>query len=124
MACSHILIVEDEPDLRDTLKDLLEVHGFLVVTAANGADGLRQLQDGGDPCLILLDLMMPVMNGWEFLETLKSEHRHLLEKIPVAVLSAAAEIGDIERQYGCRILKKPVDIRQLVAIAKENCESG
>lgn len=124
MTCRHILIIEDEPDLRDTLRDLLEVYGFRVTTAGNGAEGLRRLHEDGEPCLILVDLMMPVMTGWEFLETLKSERRDILDKIPVTVLSAAADLAGVERQYGCRTLKKPVDVKRLVTLAKESCESG
>lgn len=123
MTCRHILIIEDEPDLRDTLKDLLEVYGFRVATAVNGVDGLRRLREDGAPCLILVDLMMPVMTGWEFLDALKSEHRHILETIPVAVLSAAADMAGVERQYGCRTLKKPIDIQSLITLARQSCES-
>lgn len=124
MTCSQILIIEDEPDLRDTLKDLLEVYGFRVSTAGNGAEGLRRLREDGTPCMILLDLMMPVMTGWEFLETLKSEHRQILDVTPVTVLSAAADVSGVEQEYGCRVLRKPVDIKQLVTLAKESCESA
>jgi CheY-like chemotaxis protein len=64
MPCKHILVIEDDTDLRETLKDLLEMEGFNVVTASNGWEGLRQIEQNGQPCLILLDLMMPMRNGW------------------------------------------------------------
>jgi len=61
MSCSHIVVIEDDANLRETLKDLLEMEGFRVVTASNGKEGLRQIEQNGQPCLILLDLMMPVI---------------------------------------------------------------
>ena len=124
MPCSHIVAIEDDADLRDTLKDLLEMEGFRVVTASNGQEGLRQIEQNGQPCLILLDLMMPVMNGWEFLETLRREKVTPLAQTPVAVVSAAADIADVERDYGCSVLKKPVSVERLFALAHAHCDLG
>jgi CheY-like chemotaxis protein len=123
MPCKHIVVIEDDTDLRETLKDLLEMEGFSVVTASNGREGLRQIEQNGQPCLILLDLMMPVMNGWEFLETLRREKAALLAQTPVAVVSAAADIADVERDYGCSVLKKPVSLERLFALAHAHCEN-
>ncbi len=122
MACHHILIIEDEPDLRDTLKELLELEGFHVSAAENGQEGLRLLKEIAQPCLILLDLMMPVMNGWQFLDALKVDHQHVLATIPVVVVSAAADVADIEQQHGCRAIKKPASIELLVGLAHRHCE--
>ncbi|MFL6715535.1 MAG: response regulator [Burkholderiaceae bacterium] len=124
MPCSHIMVIEDDADLRDTLKDLLEMEGFRVVTASNGQEGLRQIEQNGQPCLILLDLMMPVMNGWEFLEALRREKATLLAQTPVAVVSAAADIAEVERDYGCSVLKKPVSVERLFALAHAHCDLG
>jgi CheY-like chemotaxis protein len=123
MPCKHIVVIEDDTDLRETLKDLLEMEGFSVVTASKGREGLRQIEQNGQPCLILLDLMMPVMNGWEFLETLRREKAALLAQTPVAVVSAAADIADVERDYGCSVLKKPVNLERLFALAHAHCEN-
>jgi CheY-like chemotaxis protein len=117
MPCKHIVVIEDDTDLRETLKDLLEMEGFSVVTASNGREGLRQIEQNGHPCLILLDLMMPVMNGWELLEALCREKAAPLAQTPVAVVSAAANIADVERDYGCSALKKPVSLERLFALA-------
>ena len=122
MPCSHIVVIEDDTDLRETLKDLLEMEGFRVVTASNGREGLRQIEQNGQPCLILLDLMMPVMNGWEFLEVLREGNTAELAKTPVAVVSAAADIAHIERDYGCSVLKKPVSLERLFALAHAHCD--
>lgn len=124
MACPPILIIEDEPDLRETLKELLEMYGFLVVAAENGEEGLKRLHDIAQPCLILLDLMMPVMNGWEFLAALKNEHDRDRAAIPVVVVSAAADLSGVQEQYGCRAMKKPVNIENLVALAHEHCDNA
>jgi CheY-like chemotaxis protein len=63
--------------IRETLRDRLELEGFRVNTARNGFEGLQRLQQAM-PCLILLDLMMPVVNGWEFLKRLQAEHHRIL----------------------------------------------
>lgn len=122
MPCHHILLIEDEPDLRETLRELLEMLGFKVETAANGREGLKKLESTGHPCLIMLDLMMPVMNGWQFLDTLKKDPTPGRASIPVVVVSAALDMVEIQAQYGCRSLNKPVDIDQLLELAREHCE--
>lgn len=121
MSCQHIMIIEDEPDVRETLKELLELEGFQVSTAENGQEGLKHLQENGQPCLILLDLMMPVMSGWEFLETFKSQYQHLFATTPVTVVSAAADVTDVQQRYGCLLLKKPVNLEHLFALAHQYC---
>lgn len=121
MPCSHIVVIEDDADLRETLKDLLEMEGFRVVTASNGREGMHQIEQTGQPCLILLDLMMPVMNGWEFLEALRREKPAPLAQTPVAVVSAAADVADVEQDYGCSVLKKPVSLERLFALAHAHC---
>ncbi|HEX8885924.1 MAG TPA: response regulator [Noviherbaspirillum sp.] len=122
MPCKHIVVIEDDTNLRETLKDLLEMEGFSVVTASNGREGLRQIEQNGQPCPILLDLMMPVMNGWEVLEALRREKAAPLAQTPVAVVSAAADIADVECDYGCSVLKKPVSLERLFALAHAHCD--
>jgi CheY-like chemotaxis protein len=121
VTCQHILLIEDERDLRETLRDLLELTGFQVETAANGREGLHKLESAGNPCLILLDLMMPVMNGWQFLETLRKDPQPGRAAIPVVVVSAALDMLGIQSQYGCRTLSKPVDIDKLIGLASAHC---
>jgi CheY-like chemotaxis protein len=122
MSCSQILIVEDDADIRDTLQQILEIEGFTVATADNGRDALDRLLHESQPCLILLDLMMPVMNGWEFLQVLKHQHQHVLATIPIVVVSAAADLTTVQERYGCQALKKPVSIPILINLARELCE--
>jgi CheY-like chemotaxis protein len=123
MPCRHILLIDDETDLRETLKELLELMGFQVETAANGREGLAKLETKGPPCLIMLDLMMPVMNGWQFLDAIQKDPVHGNGLIPVIVVSAAADVIELQSQYGCRSLTKPVDIDRLLTMAHEHCEN-
>src|SRR5262249_61527368 len=62
-----VLLIEDDEDIRNAMRQVLELEGYVVVPAGNGREGLVALAQHGEPCVILLDLMMPVMNGWEFL---------------------------------------------------------
>lgn len=121
MLAHHIVVIEDDTDLRETMKDLLEIKGFSVTTASNGKEGLEVIQRNGKPCLILLDLMMPEMNGWEFLETLQRDQPALLAQTPVAVISAAADMSDVS-QYGCSQFKKPVSVDRLYQLAQAHCD--
>jgi CheY-like chemotaxis protein len=122
MPCRHIVIIEDDVDLRETMRDLLEMEGFSVCTAENGKAGLKLIENSGKPCLILLDLMMPEMNGWEFLEAMQRDKQALLAQTPVAVVSAAADMSDVQQQYGCSVLKKPVSLDRLLALAHAHCD--
>ena len=121
MLAHHIVVIEDDTDLRETMKDLLEIKGFSVTTASNGREGLELIERNGKPCLILLDLMMPEMNGWEFLETLQRDQPALLAQTPVAVISAAADMADVS-QYGCSQFKKPVSVDRLYQLAQAHCD--
>ena len=76
--CQHhhpVLVVEDDADIREAVQLILEDEGFDVVTACNGAEAEAELAHMEEPCLVLLDLMMPVMNGWELLAHLKRDGR-------------------------------------------------
>lgn len=119
MKCQSILIVEDDEMIRDSLKTILEVEGYRVQTAANGKLGLEALAKIQTPCLILLDLMMPVMDGWAFAEALKSDM--VLAAIPVVMVTAYADtIPDMaDRPHG--VIKKPVDINLLLSTVKRYC---
>ena len=83
---AKILVVEDDDDIRDSLKELLEEEGYRVDTAANGEQALNRLR-GEAPQLILLDLMMPVMDGWEFQKQLREIPS--FSRVPIIVISAS-----------------------------------
>lgn len=116
--CKDILVVEDDEGIRDTLKLALELEGYTVTTAANGQEGLDVLPTMPTPCLILLDLMMPVMNGWAFAEALRADM--VLAPIPVVVVTAFAEKAARVAQARA-ILKKPIDFDSLLRLVKQFC---
>ncbi len=111
-----VLLVEDDHDVRDTLDDFLEEEGYQVDTAANGREALQSLSEH-KPGLVLLDLMMPVMNGWEFL----AEKNKIPEfsGIPVLVLSAVPGKPFIPGALG--FLKKPIDLQRLMDFVELYC---
>src|SRR5687768_13966257 len=84
-----VLIVEDNPEFRASIADLLAESGFTVAAAENGEEALGYLRVSRLPDLIVLDLMMPVMNGWAFAEELKRDP--VLRRIPLVVVSALGE---------------------------------
>src|SRR5215467_11486900 len=98
-----VMVVEDDEDIRISLKELLEDDGYQVLLAANGREALDCLERGKRPCLIFLDLMMPVMDGWQFRR--EQQKRDSLKKIPVAVITAAGEAAAASVQAQKVILK-------------------
>lgn len=115
--CKSILVVEDDDGIRDVMRFALETEGYSVFTAANGKEGLEMLPRMSKPCLILLDLMMPVMDGWEFSEALEKDM--VMATIPIVVVSA---FGDRKQPIGSKgLIKKPVDLEMLLQIAGRWC---
>ena len=113
-----VFVVEDDLDTRDMLGRFLELEGFHVELAANGKQALERLSAGVHPCVILLDLMMPVMDGWQFRRE-QVRHRGLAE-IPVIVVSAAGKdrLAEIDANA---YLSKPVDLEQLLERVSQYC---
>ena len=118
MSQPTILIVEDDADTRDMIGRFLELEGYAVETAANGRQALDRLDAGAHACVILLDLMMPVMVGWEF-RRIQVSHS-TLSKIPVIVFSAAGR--DRMSQIDANdYLSKPVDLDELLDRISRYC---
>ena len=114
-----VLVVEDDRDTREMLERFLELEGFGVRTAANGEAALAALSGGRRPRVILLDLMMPVMNGWEFREV---QRRHPdLASIPVVVVTAAGPRAEIPSIPADGWLSKPVDFDALLETIRPFC---
>ncbi|MEP7125510.1 MAG: response regulator, partial [Byssovorax sp.] len=114
-----VLIVDDDYDLRETMRDVLEEEGYLVNTASNGQEALDLLRDGESPEVVVLDLMMPVMDGWHFLDEL--ERDGALADIPVVVMSASQ---DGAQRLGDKVfLSKPLDYHTLVATVARSLDS-
>ena len=115
-----IMIVEDDRDTREMLGRFLELEGFEVRTAANGEIALQSLHEDGQPCVILLDLMMPVMNGWQFRDAQRRDPA--LSRIPVVVVTAAGGRDEIPAISADGWLSKPVDFDRLLATIEPLCQ--
>ncbi len=88
-----VLVIEDDSDIRDTLVESLEECGFSVAAADDGEEALHVLDGGLEPDVLVLDLMMPRMDGWALLKRLRADPRHA--RRPVLVISAAADTGSL-----------------------------
>ncbi|MDP2342458.1 MAG: response regulator [Deltaproteobacteria bacterium] len=116
---SDVLLVEDDDDLRTDLAFLLERKGFSVATASNGQQALAHIRDTGVPRLILLDLMMPHMDGWTLRQVLLQHP--MLEKVPVVIFSGTADVEEEARLLGTPFLTKPVDLERLYQVVAAHC---
>jgi CheY-like chemotaxis protein len=116
---SVILVVDDDLEVREAIADLLGDAGHTIVMARNGREALDALAAGPLPCLILLDMMMPVMDGYEFLE--RRAQDPTLAAIPVAVLTAqrAPDLARIGKDV--RVFTKPISLKELVSAVDEYC---
>jgi CheY-like chemotaxis protein len=113
-----VLIVEDDEDLREMMAQLLTLEGFHTATVANGREALEYLHESVKPEVILLDLMMPVMDGWEFRRQQQADPA--LAPVPVIVLSALdhGRAADLEADA---FLKKPLDFDRLLSLVRTYC---
>jgi CheY-like chemotaxis protein len=120
MITPSVLVVEDHADTRHMVEEYLQLHGFATVGAVNGADALGKLHEH-PPALILLDLTMPVMDGWQF----RREQQRLtdaLARIPVVVLSALHDCARHAQTLGAiEFLPKPIDLDRLAAVVARLC---
>ena len=117
-----VLVVDDDFSTREVLSLLLSGEGFRVATAGDGAAALRQLRQGERPALILLDLMMPIMDGWQFRREQLRDPR--LADIPVIVCSAAGRVNPQATDlHALAYLDKPVDPLELAGVVRR-CYPG
>lgn len=119
----QVLIVDDDPAMRDALCDALELQGHLTAGVSNGLEALDHLGKSAPPCLILLDLMMPLMNGWEFREAqLKNPQ---IASIPVVVITAYTNpIHNAEKLAAVGYLTKPISPERLLEAVAAWCPPG
>ena len=116
---NSVLIVEDDVDARESLCALLETEGYSVRAAGDGKEALRMLRASG-ACVVVLDIYMPVMNGFEFLA--EKARDPALAPLPVVVISADAEAArKAERPGVTAALTKPVDHDRLLEILRRHC---
>jgi CheY-like chemotaxis protein len=112
-----VLVVEDETSIRTLVAEFLELAGFMVETARHGAEALAKVRANGFAAIIL-DLMMPVMSGWDFLDACGDEL--VAARIPVVVVSAAYAPSEVARRAPVRaVLTKPFDLDVLETIVRQ-----
>ena len=111
---SVVLVVEDEAESRDTLRELLELEGYTVETASDGKAALEVLETI-DPCVVLLDLFMPVMDGWQVIDRLRTDGR--LARMNVLIITSAGHRAPAD----LRVLHKPLNIDKLISTIESVC---
>jgi CheY-like chemotaxis protein len=114
---SVVLVVDDDPDILEALSEILEAEGFEIRRARNGKEALEKLEPD-PPQLILLDLMMPVMDGWEFAQRMRQ--RPSVAAIPIIVLSADRNVGSKATDIGAvGHLAKPFELNDLLEMVRK-----
>jgi CheY-like chemotaxis protein len=122
MVETDVLVIDDEAEIRESLQLFLELDKFSVRTAAHGQEALQLLEQGLAPSVVLLDLMMPVMNGVDFLAAIRADSR--FSSLPVVVVSACRPmVQELQsRQLVTHgLVPKPVDIEQLMSAIRMVC---
>ena len=119
-----VLLVEDDKDIRDSMRELLESEGYEVECGANGQEALDVLQSLKNlPKVILLDLMMPVMDGFTFRERQMLDDR--ISGIPIVIVTADAQVNAKKARIGASgSLKKPVNIDDILSIVSRFCDEA
>ena len=114
-----VMVIDDDEDVREVLRDFIEDLGYRPVVAANGQEGLDAIRGLDEPpCVILLDLMMPVMDGWQFLQVVSADVS--LARIPIVISTSAPD----RAPSGPKVLAKPVDLEDFVAELRQLCGSA
>jgi CheY-like chemotaxis protein len=115
MAERPILVVDDDPDILSTVADILEFEGYPVERATNGAEGLQAV-DRVHPKLVLLDMRMPVLDGWHFAAILKERGI----KLPILVMTAAQDARRWAQEIGAEgYIPKPFDVSDLLQAVED-----
>jgi len=115
-----VLVVDDDADIRDSIGDILELRGYRVARASNGREALDHLRAGPRPCVILLDLMMPVLNGWEFRAVQTKDEQ--LRSVPVVVISGDGSTDQKAASIGVdEYLRKPLELSAILDVVRRHC---
>ncbi|MET0342182.1 MAG: response regulator [Polyangiales bacterium] len=115
----NVLIVDDDVDIREALVDVLADHGYPATAVANGREALDYLHAGDRPCLILLDLMMPVMNGAQFRAAQLGDPA--LRDLPVLLISAGNDLEQRSAALATESMRKPIDLSRLLEVVARHC---
>jgi len=123
MASREVLVVEDDTDLRESLSQALRDHGFAVTQAGNGQQALDLLHSGSRPGVILLDLMMPVLSGWQLRDALREDPS--LAQIPQLVISAYVDEAEqvVLALPPDDCIRKPFHLRILIDAIERHCQT-
>jgi CheY-like chemotaxis protein len=113
-----VLIVDDDAEVREFMDLLLSMSGYETMTAWNGREGLEKMH-ARRPCVVLLDVMMPVMDGWEFRRRQLNDPKDA--RVPVVAVTAHNNPGEVSRSMGVRCLPKPVDIDEVLSEVERAC---
>ncbi|HTY53830.1 MAG TPA: response regulator [Candidatus Binataceae bacterium] len=117
-ANDSVMVVEDDAESRAHLTQLLQLEGFKVVACSNGAEALDYLTHSAPPCVIIMDIRMPVMDGAEFRAAMLRDAR--LTQIPVVVITAF-EPPAAAKLSALRVFRKPIDFDSLLGVIKKTC---
>ena len=118
-AVGPVMVIDDDADIREILRAIIEIEGYRVVAASDGAQALQQLRSGVRPCLILLDLRMPGMDGRTFCQVLREEPQ--IAGIPVVILSGDRDAPVVAAALGAECIVKPVDLHDLLSVVDRFC---
>jgi CheY-like chemotaxis protein len=116
-----VLIVDDDARIRALMARLLETSGYAAAEAANGVEALAQMRERR-PCIILLDLQMPIMDGWEFRRQQLADPA--LADVPVICVTGFYDSSDMFRSAGVKCFTKPVQLSALLAAIRDVCKPG
>jgi CheY-like chemotaxis protein len=115
---SYVLVVDDQPDMREVLEAMIQMCGCTTQAAADGREALDAMRHD-PPCLVVFDLMMPVMDGFEFRARQLRDPQ--LAAIPAVCVTAMFDAGVVEHTLGVRCVPKPIDFEILDAIVRNAC---
>jgi CheY-like chemotaxis protein len=114
-----VVVVDDNPDMRDALDAALTAHGMSVVSAADGRELMSRVREGFRPCVVLFDVRRPVRTAWDHLERLRVERA--LAAVPVIVMSTSDDQSRPAKASGCSFLLKPFDAKAVVTAIRGQC---
>jgi CheY-like chemotaxis protein len=119
-ANKNVLVIDDDHDIRDLVVFYLNNQGYLATGVSNGEEAITHLQSAAQTDLIILDLMMPVMDAWEFRQAQQQDPA--IGKIPVVLISATDEVSyEVEPLAASGFIRKPIDFNHLLATVEQHC---
>lgn len=124
MSCKSILVVEDDEDIRRQVVQALELEDYEVHQASNGQEALNyllSLPESQNPMCMILDLMMPIMDGKTLMQEIHDKHKSRLGSIPIIVATAKASPVETNLPYAVERVQKPFNLDELYRVVKEHC---